>query len=91
MKNSQILKHITPDFTKISKISFDYQVVDYHLFTLDVNPGALAECRNFASLYDIPEESATGTSNGALLCYLWKNKRLPDDPTQNIFINKAIR
>jgi len=27
---------------------------------------------NFAPLYDIPEEAATGTSNGALSCYLYK-------------------
>ena len=27
-------------------------------------------CRNFAPLYDIDEEAATGTSNGALACYL---------------------
>lgn len=30
----------------------------------------VAVCRNFAPLYGIPEESATGTSNCALACYL---------------------
>ncbi|MDQ0166168.1 PhzF family phenazine biosynthesis protein [Bacillus horti] len=78
IKRSGILKHITPDFEQITKISRDYQVVGYHLFTLDIQPGALAECRNFAPLYGITEESATGTSNGALTCYLWKNRKLPE-------------
>lgn len=31
-----------------------------------------AVCRNFAPLYGIDEESATGTSNCALACYLYK-------------------
>ena len=29
-------------------------------------------CRNFAPLYGIDEESATGTSNGALTYYLYR-------------------
>lgn len=29
-------------------------------------------CSNFAPLYDIPEECATGTSNGALTYYLYR-------------------
>ena len=30
-----------------------------------------AYCSNYAPLYDIPEECATGTSNGALTYYLY--------------------
>ena len=33
---------------------------------------ATAHCRNFAPLYAIPEEAATGTSNGALTYYLFR-------------------
>ena len=33
-------------------------------------------CRNFAPLYDINEEAATGTSNGALACYLHEQHNL---------------
>jgi PhzF family phenazine biosynthesis protein len=32
----------------------------------------MAHCRNLAPLYGIPEESATGTSNGALASYLFQ-------------------
>lgn len=58
-------------------ISEKYDVVGYHLFTLDIPEDAAAECRNFAPLYDIPEESATGTSSGALLSYLHRSFKLP--------------
>src|SRR5574341_61568 len=34
---------------------------------------SVINCRNFAPLYDIDEESATGTSNCALACYLFKH------------------
>ena len=34
--------------------------------------GLTAICRNFAPLYGIDEESATGTSNCALACYLYR-------------------
>ncbi len=32
-----------------------------------------ASCRNFAPLFGIPEESATGSASGALACYLAKH------------------
>ncbi|MFQ7856116.1 MAG: PhzF family phenazine biosynthesis protein [Flavonifractor plautii] len=39
---------------------------------LPQHPDAAAHCRNFAPLYAIPEEAATGTSNGALTYYLYR-------------------
>jgi PhzF family phenazine biosynthesis protein len=65
-----------PDFKKIAQVSQKYKTIGYHLFTLDTKQGVMANCRNFAPLYDIPEESATGTSNGALTCYLHKYKKI---------------
>lgn len=65
-----ILSSIQPDFEKISKLSKKYNVIGYHVFSLETKFRATAQCRNFAPLYDINEESATGTSNGALACYL---------------------
>ncbi len=72
IKSKDILLKIKPDFKKVKKISKKYGVIGYHLFTLDTK--ASAHCRNLAPLYGINEESATGTSNGALSCYLWKYK-----------------
>lgn len=74
----EVLESLTPDFEDIRRISRAFGVVGYHVFAL--TPQGLAEkksddavtawCRNFAPLYGIDEESATGTSNGALAAYL---------------------
>ncbi|WP_223069761.1 PhzF family phenazine biosynthesis protein [Paenibacillus caui] len=77
VKNNRVLERIQPDFRKIERVSKSYNVIGYHVFTLDASQGAVARCRNFAPLYEIPEESATGTSTGALLCYLHKYGKLP--------------
>ena len=41
--------------------------------------GYTAHVRNFAPLYDIPEESATGTANAALTYYLYHNGIIPQE------------
>lgn len=66
------LADITPDFPALSRLSEKHQVVGVHAFTVNADDGAV-HCRNFAPLYDIDEEAATGTSNGALTYYLYKN------------------
>ena len=72
----EILANLKPDMDAISAISEKLHVTGVHVFTLDTDPNAMeaatAHARNFAPLYDIPEEAATGTSNGALTYYLWK-------------------
>jgi PhzF family phenazine biosynthesis protein len=72
IKSRDVLNGIKPDFDKVSKISKKYGVVGYHMFTLDTRYHSNAYCRNLAPLYNILEESATGTSNGALACYLFQ-------------------
>ena len=72
VKNLGTLRGIKPDFNRIAEVSQEYEVVGYHLFTLESIEGNTAFTRNFAPLYEIDEESATGTSNGALACYLKK-------------------
>ena len=53
----------------VTELSKRYDVTGVHMFC----PGdtCTAYCSNFAPLYDIPEECATGTSNGALTYYLY--------------------
>lgn len=64
-----------PNFESITNISKRYDTIGIHAFTLDViNQGNSALCRNFAPLYEVNEEAATGTSNCALACYLNKHK-----------------
>lgn len=76
----QELAAISPDFAALTELSRKYNVVGVHAFTLDGgkhrggDPAVTAFCRNFAPLYDIDEEAATGTSNGALTYYLIRNE-----------------
>lgn len=66
------LEVLSPDFKMMAELSKEKNVVGVHAFTLIEEPDITAICRNFAPLYGIDEESATGTSNCALACYLFK-------------------
>lgn len=72
IRNLKTLLNIQPNMQKIVDLSKKYDVVGMHIFSLQTKNDSTAHCRNFAPLYGIPEESATGTSNGALSCYLYK-------------------
>ncbi|WP_086314448.1 hypothetical protein A5821_002019 [Enterococcus sp. 7F3_DIV0205] len=73
IKSETQLHGLQPDFEKIKEISKYYKVVGMHLYTFN-NDRII--CRNFAPLYDINEEAATGTSNGALASYLYQQLNL---------------
>lgn len=74
VKSKELLMAMQPDFQALSDLSCDYGVVGLHAFTLSNEEGSIAYCRNFAPLYDINEEAATGTANAALTYYLFQNK-----------------
>ncbi len=68
LDNIQVNQNLTSDFCK------KYDVVSIHAFELcDQTSMLTASCRNFAPLFGIPEESATGSASGALACYLSKH------------------
>jgi len=71
--NQKALLTIRPDHDRISHLSDKYGMIGMHVFALDPTSKVTAYCRNFAPRYGIPEESATGSSNGALACYLFKH------------------
>ena len=71
------LDGLNPDMKALSDLSAEYRVTGVHAFTVNCDD-ATAHCRNFAPLYDIDEEAATGTSNGALTYYFRLNGLLPD-------------
>lgn len=89
IKNMKILDSMKPNFKKIEQISRKYNAVGYHAFTLETLCGSNSHCRNFAPLYDIPEESATGTSNGALGCYLYKYEKISLNQSENIIFEQG--
>lgn len=70
VKDSHTLSHLKADMAKIKSLTSKYKVVGYHVFTTDAQAPYKAQCRNFAPLYDIDEEAATGTSSGALTAYI---------------------
>ena len=72
VKDLETLVNLKPDFEKITEISKKYDAVGIHAFALDTYNEGTAHARNFAPRYGIDEESATGTSNCALACYLYK-------------------
>lgn len=67
----ELLNKLTPNFEEIKRISKLFNVIGIHCFSVTKDE-ADAYGRNFAPLVGINEESATGTSNGALACYLNK-------------------
>jgi PhzF family phenazine biosynthesis protein len=70
IRDEAALNAAKPNLDAISEISRSRDVVGIHAFAL-CDAGIL--CRNFAPLYGIPEESATGTANCALASYLHKH------------------
>ena len=72
------LDQIDPDFTALTELSRKYDVVGVHAFTCNTDDGMI-HARNFAPLYDIDEEAATGTANGALIYYLYENGLIKSD------------
>lgn len=72
VKTLECLKSMKLDFKKIEDNSKKHKVTGYHVFTMETLNHATAHCRNMAPLFGINEESATGTANGALACYLFK-------------------
>lgn len=89
IKYLDTLLSMKPDFDKITALSKKYNVIGYHAFTQETEFDSTAHCRNFAPLYDIPEESATGTSNGALSAYLYKHKVLNDSNVDHLVFEQG--
>jgi PhzF family phenazine biosynthesis protein len=83
------LLEIRPYFHKIAEVSRKYGGAGYHVFTTETKLFSTAHCRNFAPLYDIPEESATGTASGALACYMYKYGLLNAGQAENIIFEQG--
>ena len=66
----------------VTALSRRFEVTGVHMFCLG---DEAVYCSNFAPLYDIPEECATGTSNGALTYYLYE-RGLVAPETENLFL-----
>lgn len=76
LRDVAMLQSLKPDMEAITAITRKYDAVSFHVFAF-AGDGHTAHVRDFAPLYDIPEESATGTANAALTHYLQQNGRIP--------------
>lgn len=87
VQDLETLMNLKPNLKSIEKISEKYDVVGIHAFSLETINDVEAHARNFAPRYGINEESATGTSNCALACYL--KKYLADEFENNFTIEQG--
>jgi PhzF family phenazine biosynthesis protein len=72
VKSAEILKNIKPDYTLISQISDELNLIGYYIFCTETSsPIRDATTRMFAPRYGIEEEAATGMAAGPLACYLF--------------------
>lgn len=69
--NVESLNALKPDMDALAELSKELNVLGLHAFAFG-DDGYTAHVRNFAPLYGVPEESATGTSNAALTYYLYR-------------------
>ena len=83
VRDHETLMRAVQDERKVTELSKRYDVTGVHMFC--VGDDCTAYCSNDAPLYDIPEECATGTSNGALTYYLWLQGLVKED-AENIFV-----
>ncbi len=82
VKDHETLMRAAQNERVVTELSKRFDVTGVHMFCL----GAEAVyCSNFAPLYDIPEECATGTSNGALTYYLYERGMVQPEK-ENLFL-----
>ena len=84
VRDHETLMRAVQDASAVTELSRRYDVTGVHMFC----PGdesCTAYCSNYAPLYDIPEECATGTSNGALTYYFYL-QGLVKEEQENVFI-----
>lgn len=84
VKSRAALERIAPNFKRLAELSEEFKVVGVHAFTMDIKDYT-ALCRNFAPLYGIDEEAATGTANAALTYYLYLNNIIREKNIDFIF------
>lgn len=74
IKEKKLLDNLDIDMEDLAKYSEELNVVGLHAFYLPEINGEKVYTRNFAPAVGIDEESATGTSNGALIYFLKSNE-----------------
>lgn len=85
LKTEQALMKLKPDVEKIKEFCAKKSIVSFHPFFFDnESRDFVCKARDFAPLYGIPEESATGTANGALAYLLFRSGMINPGKTYKI-------
>ena len=84
------LDHATQNRDEVIRLSREHGLVGVHLFFCPENGEPTAYCRNFAPLFGIDEEPATGTSNAALTYYLSKQNRIQPNRINSFVQGEAM-
>ncbi len=95
VSNEADLHALKPDLQALTELSKAYNVTGVHAFTIAENQSEqqtdlVCHARNFAPLYEIDEEAATGTASGALTYYLCLNQKIGTKATCRFIQGEAM-
>ena len=76
VSSKDALDHAIQNRDEVIRLSREHGLVGVHMFFCPGEGDATAYCRNFAPLFGIDEEPATGTSNAALTYFLSIQNRI---------------
>jgi len=85
VEDRETLAQVDPDFHVLKKMSRDYGVASFHVYCRGENGRMAAYCRNFAPLYGVMEDIATGTANASLAYHLYC-RGLIDGGRESVFV-----
>jgi PhzF family phenazine biosynthesis protein len=89
ISNLETLSAIKPDFQKIAAVSQKYNAIGLHLFTLETLGESQCTYSKFCTAVWYFEESATGTSNGALASYLFEYGEISREEATHLIIEQG--
>jgi PhzF family phenazine biosynthesis protein len=90
LANKSVLAKLQANLDGVADFSRRHGISGFHAFALLNESKSVASARNFAPADGIAEECATGTSNGALLCYLKDRNSLPERDIYRIEQGQAM-
>ncbi len=90
VRSKEALDHAIQNREEVIRLSRELGLVGMHLFFCPENGEPTAYCRNFAPLFGIDEESATGTANAALTYYLGKQNRIQPNQINSFVQGEAM-
>ncbi len=80
VRNIETLERLRPDFEALAALNHRHGIETTPVFAFTpLGSGVYLQSRDLCPAIGNNEEAASGTTNGALACYLHRHKRLPGD------------